>query len=152
MSDVLASVDLDSFRVQKIHDSQQLYLDPGDSEVLGIGGDGSTIRDPEQDMLSNIIRTLNDTYQTDFTEEDKVDIETIRRKVHADESLQQVIQGDNTDGNKRYKFNQVFDAILLEFVQDKLHLYNKLTKREVNDDLKRMLYQDYRQPSAPSVM
>ena len=152
VSDVLASVDLDSFRVQKIHDSQQLYLDPGDSEVLGIGGDGSTIRDPEQDMLSNIIRTLNDTYQTDFTEEDKVDIETIRRKVHADESLQQVIQGDNTDGNKRYKFNQVFDAILLEFVQDKLHLYNKLTKREVNDDLKRLLYQDYRQPSAPSVM
>ncbi len=150
VSDVLASVDLDSFRVQKIHDSQQLYLDPGDSEVLGIGGDGSTIRDPEQDMLSNIIRTLNDTYQTDFTEEDKVDIETIRRKVHADESLQQVIQGDNTDGNKRYKFNQVFDAILLEFVQDKLHLYNKLTKREVNSDLKRLLYQDYRPPSAPS--
>ena len=152
VSDVLASVDLDSFRVQKIHDSQQLYLDPGDSEVHGIGGDGSTIRDPEQDLLSIIIQTLNDTYQTDFTEEDKVDIETIRRKVHADESLQQVIQGDNTDGNKRYKFNQVFDAILLEFVQDKLHLYNKLTKREVNDDLKRLLYQDYRQPSAPSVM
>ena len=152
VSDVLASVDLDSFRVQKIHDSQQLYLDPGDSEVPGIGGDVPIIKDPTQDLLSIIIQTLNDTYQTDFTEEDKVDIETIRRKVHADESLQQVIQGDNTDGNKRYKFNQVFDAILLEFVQDKLHLYNKLTKREVNSDLKRLLYQDYRQPSAPSVM
>ena len=152
VSDVLASVDLDSFRVQKIHDSQKLYLDPGDSEVPGIGGDVPIIKDPTQDLLSIIIQTLNDTYQTDFTEEDKVDIETIRRKVRADESLQQVIQGDNTDGNKRYKFNQVFDAILLEFVQDKLHLYNKLTKREVNDDLKRLLYQDYRQPSAPSVM
>ncbi len=152
VSDVLASVDLDSFRVQKIHDSQKLYLDPGDSEVFGIGGDESTGKDPEHDLLSIIIQTLNDTYQTDFTEEDKVDIETIRRKVHADESLQQVIQGDNTDDNKRYKFNQVFDAILLEFVQDKLHLYNKLTKREVNDDLKRLLYQDYRQPSAPSAL
>ena len=152
VSDVLASVDLDSFRVQKIHDNLQLPLEAGDSEVLGIGGDVSKLREPETDLLSKIIQTLNDAYQIDFTEEDKVDIETIRRKVHADESLQQVIQGDNTDGNKRYKFNQVFDAILLEFVQDKLHLYNKLTKREVNDDLKRMLYQDYRQPSAPSVM
>ena len=100
----MASVDLDSFRVQKIHDSQKLYLDPGDSEVFGIGGDESTGKDPEHDLLSIIIQTLNDTYQTDFTDEDKVDIETIRRKVHADESLQQVIQGDNTETNKRYKF------------------------------------------------
>ena len=152
VSDVLASVDLDSFRVQKIHDSQALYLDQGDSEVNGIGGDESTRKDPEQDLLSNILQTLNDTYQTDFTEEDKVDIETIRQKVHADESLRQVFEGDNTDSNRRFKFDQVFDDILLKFVDTKIDLYNKLTKQEVNADLKRLLYQDYRQPSAPSAL
>ena len=150
VSDVLAAVDLDSFRVQKIHDSQKLYLDPGDSEVPGIGGDESPSKDPEHDLLSIIIQTLNDTYQTDFTDEDKVDIETIRRKVRANESLRQVIQGDNTESNKRYKFHQVFDEILLDFVNTKLGLYNKLTKQEVNTDLKRLLYKDYRQPSTPS--
>ena len=152
VSDVLASVDLDSFRVQNIHDSQKLYLDPGDSEVPGIGGDESPSKDPEHDLLSIIIQTLNDAYQTDFTEEDKVDIETIRQKVHADESLRQVIQGDNTESNKRYKFDQVFDDILLDFVNTKLDLYTKLTKREVNDDLKRLLYKDYSQPPAPSAL
>ena len=152
VSDVLASVDLDSFRVQKIHDSQKLYLDPGDSEVSGIGGDESTGKDPEHDLLSIIIQTLNDTYQTDFTDENKVDIETIRKRVHADESLRQVIEGDNTDSNKRFKFHQVFDDILLDFVNTKLDLYNKLTKQEVNTDLKRLLYRDYSQPSAPSAL
>ena len=152
VSDVLASVDLDSFRVQKIHDNLQLPLEAGDSEVPGIGGDVPIIKDPTQDLLSIIIQTLNDTYQTDFTEEDKVDIETIRRKVRADESLQQVIQGDNTETNKFYKFEQVFDEILLDFVNTKLDLYTKLKKREVNNNLKHLLYQDYRQPSAPSVM
>ena len=152
VSDVLASVDLDSFRLQKIHNNLQLPLEAGDSEVPGIGGDVPIIKDPTQDLLSIIIQTLNDTYQTDFTEEDKVDIETIRRKVHADESLQQVIQGDNTETNKFYKFEQVFDEILLDFVNTKLDLYTKLKKREVNNNLKHLLYQDYRQPPAPSVM
>ena len=152
VSDVLASVDLDSFRVQKIHDNLQLPLEAGDGEVPGIGGDVPIIKDPTQDLLSIIIQTLNDTYQTDFTEEDKVDIETIRRKVRANESLRQVIKGDNTESNKRYKFEKVIDSILLEFVYGKLDLYKKLSKPEVNGDLKRLLYQDYRQPSAPSVM
>ena len=88
---------------------------------------------------------LNDAHQTDFTVEDKVDIETIHRKVHENEALRQVIEGDNTDTNKRYKFDQVIDEILLSFVNSKLDLYNKLTQEEINADLKRQLYQAYRE-------
>ena len=80
LQDVLASVDLDSFRLQRTHDSLQLSLEAEDSEVEGIGSDVATIREPDQDFLSNIIQALNDAYQTDFTMEDKVDIETIHRK------------------------------------------------------------------------
>ena len=101
------------------------HLEAGDGEVPGIGGDVSKHQGTGNRTCSRIIiQTLNDTYQTDFTEEDKVDIETIRRKVHADESLRQVIQGDNTETNKFYKFEQVFDEILLDFVNTKLDLYN----------------------------
>ena len=145
--DLLASVDLDSFRLQRTHDSLQLSLEAEDSEVAGIGSDVATIREPDQDLLSNIINALNDAYQTDFTLEDKVDIETIHRKVHADEVLRQVIEGDNTETNKQYKFNEVIDEILLDFVNSKLELYTKLSKPEVNADLKRELYQVYRQPA-----
>ena len=145
LHDLLASVDLDSFRLQRTHDSLQLSLEAEDSEVTGIGSDVATIREPDQDFLSNIINALNEAYQTDFTVEDKVDIETIHRKVHADEVLRQVIEGDNTETNKRYKFDQVIDDILLDFVNSKLELYTKLSKPEVNADLKRELYQAYRE-------
>ena len=141
--DLLASVDLDSFRLQRTHDSLQLSLEAEDSEVAGIGSEVATIREPDQDLLSSIINALNDAYQTDFTLEDKVDIETIHRKVQANEELRQVIDGDNTDTNKQYKFDQVIDDILLDFVNSKLELFTKLSKPEVNADLKHQLYQAY---------
>ncbi len=143
LQDVLGSVDLDSFRVQRIHNSRQLTLEEEDSEIEGIGSDVATRRDPEQDFLSNIIQALNAAYQTDFTTEDKVDIVTIHQKMHENEELRQVIDGDNTESNKRYKFDQVFDEILFGFIDSKLDLYNKLTQQEVNADLKRELYQAY---------
>ena len=143
LHDLLASVDLDSFRLQRTHDSLQLSLEAEDSEVDGIGSAVATIREPDQDLLSSIINALNDAYQTDFTLEDKVDIETIHRKVQANEELRQVIDGDNTDTNKQYKFDQVIDDILLDFVNSKLELFTKLSKPEVNADLKHQLYQAY---------
>ena len=150
MREVLESVDLDSFRVQKIHSNLQLKLESTDSEVLGIGTGTTTTLEPEEDLLSNIIQTLNDTHQTDFTEEDKVDLENIRQKVHAHVELRQVMEGDNTENNKRFKFEQVIDDILLEFVDSKLEFFDKVSKQEVNEYLKDSLYQDYSErPSSP---
>ena len=149
LQDVLESVDLDSFRVQKTHDRLQLPLEATDSEVEGIGSDVAIIREPEQDFLSNIVDALNTAYQTDFTTEDKVDIETIHQKVHENEALRQVMEGDNTETNKRYKFEQVINEILLDFVNSKLELYTKLSKPEINADLKQHLYRAYLdQPSS----
>ena len=151
LQDVLASVDLDSFRIQRTHDNLQLSLEAQDSEVEGIGSEVATLREPEQDLLSNIVQALNDAYQTDFTTEDKVDIATIHQKVHENEELRQVIEGDNSESNKWYKFNEVFNEILLGFVNSKLDLYNKLTQRDVNADLKRELYRVYLEQLPSSV-
>ena len=52
VSDVLSSVDLDSFRLQKIHSDLQLKLESEDSEVPGIGSGEGIIADPEEDLLS----------------------------------------------------------------------------------------------------
>ena len=148
LQDVLASVDLDSFRVQRTHEELQLSLEAEDSEVEGIRSEVAPMRDPEQDFLSNIIENLNNAHQTHFTPEDKVDIATIRRKVKENEELRQVIEGDNTETNKRYKFDQVVEDILLGFVNSKLELFTKLSQPEVKADLKRQLYQTYCEQSS----
>ena len=144
MPDLFASVDLDSFRVQRTHESLQLSLEAEDSEVEGIGRDVAVLRDPEQDFLSNILDALNDAHHTDFTAEDKVDLASMHQKMHENDELRQVIEGDNSESNKRYKFDQVFDAILLDFVNSKLDLYKKLSQPEIKADLKRQLYRAYR--------
>ncbi len=148
LNDLLDSVDLDSFRVQRRHESQELSLEAIDSEAEGIGSDVGGFREQEQDFLSNIINALNDVHQTEFTAEHKVDIETINRKVNENEELRQVIDGDNTETNKRYKFDQVIDEMILDFVNSKLDLYKKLSKSDVNEDLKNQLYQAYREQSS----
>ncbi len=56
-----------------------------------------------------------------------------------------MIEGDNSESNKRYKFDQVVEDILLDFVNNKLELYTKLSKPEINADLKQRLYQAYRE-------
>ena len=148
---LLDSVDLDSFRVQKTHENLQLSLEERDSKVEAFGGDVPPHKDPEQDFLSNILDALNSAYHIDFTPEDKVDLKTIHRKVRENEELRQVIEGDNSESNKRYKFDQVVEDILLDFVNNKLELYTKLSKPEINADLKQRLYQAYlEQPSTTS--
>ena len=151
LQDVLASVDLDSFRVQRTHESLHLSLDAQDSEVEGIGSDVAVIREPEQDFLSNIIDALNSAYQTEFTPENKVDLATMHQRMHENDELRQVIEGDNSESNKRYKFDEVFDQILLGFVNSKLDLYNKLSQPEINADLKRHLYREYLEQSSSTM-
>ncbi|MDE0300808.1 MAG: type I restriction endonuclease [Candidatus Poribacteria bacterium] len=152
VSDVLEAVDLDSFRVQQVHKDLQLKLESEDSEVPGIGSGMSVIAEPEADLLSNIIQALNDAHQTDFTDEDKVDIDTIRRRVNEHEELRQVMEADNTESNRHHKFGEVLDSILLEFVNNKVELFNKLSRPEVKDDFKTRLYRAYREiPSSPHV-
>ncbi len=84
--------------------------------------------------------------------EDKVNIENIYQKVCQHEELRQVIKANNTETNKKRKFDDVIDEILLDFVNSKLELYKKLSKLsqpKINADLKRQLYQAYlEQPSS----
>ena len=54
-----------------------------------------------------------------------------------------MMEADNTESNRQHKFHEVIDEILLDFVNSKLELYTKLSKPEVNADLKRELYQAY---------
>ena len=66
----------------------------------------------EKDLLSHIITTLNETYGINLTEDDKVDIQRIRTKLEADESLRAVLNADNPRDAKVYKFNQVLDQTI----------------------------------------
>jgi type I restriction enzyme R subunit len=138
--DVVDALDLDSFRIQETYKGW-IRLEPKDGEVCPISDGKSKPGEDETDLLSHIIKTINDIYAIGITEDDKVDIAKIQTLMESHEELQAVLQGDNTPENKRYKFNKVFDDLLLDFVNTKLDLYKKMTKPEVNAMFKRKWFE-----------
>jgi type I restriction enzyme R subunit len=135
-------VNLDSFRVQETF-SGYIPLTKKDGEVKPIGTETRGTHQEEFDFLSNIIKTLNDAYGANITDEDKVDIAKMRDKVHAHQELIEARNSDNTEANVRYKFEKVLDDIMLDFVNNKLDLYKKLNDAQVNAFLKRRWFEEF---------
>lgn len=134
------AVDLDSFRLQETY-SGSIELEKEQGIVRGFG-DGSLYSvEDEKDLLSHIITVLNETHAINLTEDDKVDLQRIRTRLEADESLREVLNADNPRDAKFYKFDQVLDRLLLEFVHTKLDLYKKLTEPKINAMLKRQWFE-----------
>ena len=148
--EVINAVSLDSLRIQKAFEGDISLDKKTKSSVKSMTSGNPKATVAEFDFLSNIIKTLNDTYGLNLSEEDKLDIEGIRQKVHASEDLRAVMDGDkNSIENIRYKFNKIVDSVLLEFVHTKLDLYKKLSDTKVNPMFKSKLFVDYQQQYNP---
>jgi len=141
--DISDSVDLDSLRIQKIGEFKLTLVDKkGELDPLSSEGGGGTTEEPV-DLLSEIIRKLNEIYGIEITEENKQDLNNVHRRVMEDEDLRKVMTGDNSDINKRRKFEEVLGNIVLSYVNNRVEFYQKMenpqVKRVVTDDL----FRDY---------
>lgn len=133
---------LDSYKL-KFDGIKKMQLESHDTEMEGMG-DGRVQAQPSEDneYLSVIIKTLNDTFGVDLTEEDKVDLQRLRDKVTNNEELLEFFNPDNSRDNIRERFNEEVDNELLEFINSKLELYNKLTEDRVNTLFKQLWFNE----------
>ena len=137
------AVDLDSFRIQRTFKGN-LELENEDADVPGIHSEtGGGVSEEEKDLLSNIVRTLNDVHGLNLTDEDKVDMKNIKQKLEENEELRAVMTANNTRENMKYKFNKEVDKLLLRFVYSKLDLYKKLSEPKVNELFKRQWFDGF---------
>jgi type I restriction enzyme R subunit len=67
----------------------------------------------------------------------------LREKVNAHQELAEARNSDNTEANVRYKFDKVLDEIMLDFVNNKVDLYKKLSDANVNAFLKRRWFEEF---------
>ena len=141
--DVTSSVDLEYFRIEKKHESS-IELEDEDGELKPIGGDTIGLPPEEvKELLSDIIKVINDSYGTNLTESDKVKLEEIQRRIQENEEFRKVYVGDNTDTGRRHVFSRVFENVKLGLVEEDLEFYNKINNPEINRYLKERLYQSY---------
>lgn len=137
------AIDLESFRVQETATEYKIALAKTDGEAKGISLGTPQHTEDETDLLSNIIKTLNDTYGIDLTEDDKLDIGRMQEKLQERDDLRSVMTSSNTLENMRYKFDKVVDELLLDFVHTKLDLYKKLSDPKVNPMFKSRWFEGY---------
>jgi type I restriction enzyme R subunit len=143
LTDVFSYVDLEYFRIEKkFTTSIPLMDEEGKLQPISTDVGGTPIEEPI-DLLSHIIQILNENFGSDLTDKDKVTLEKIQKQLIEDEELRKVHTSDNTESNKRFVFNKVFDKLLQGLVDDSLDFYKKITEPKRNEYVKRVLFEDY---------
>ena len=140
--EILDGTLLDSYKI-KFDGLKKIALESTDTEEQGMGAGRATAQPVEDnEYLSVIIKTLNDTFGIDLTEEDRVDLQRMRERLTSKEELLQFFNPDNSRDNIRARFDEEVDNELLEFINSKLELYNKLTEDRVNTLFKQMWFNE----------
>ena len=143
LTDVVSSVDLESFRIEKeTEGSIEIEPDPYVTPIGGVTSGGSTSEE-EKDFLSIIIEVLNENYGGNLSDDDKVNLNRIFTDMVKDEEMRVVHKSQNTDTNKRYKFDEKFDQFLLGLVDRDTKFYNKVMKEGINKFIKDRMYEYY---------
>jgi type I restriction enzyme R subunit len=145
IDDITSLVDLDSFRMEETFKGKiKLEEVDGEFEPLGSGISKTFVPD-ELDTLSQIIQRINEIYGEQITDEDKVDIENMKRRVITNNELKEVMIGENSETNKRHKFDEVMSSVLLSYVNNRLDFYNKMDDPKIKTFIGDLLYENLKQ-------
>ncbi len=140
--DVLGEVELHSYKIQYKY-TASLSMATEDTGMYGLSPGGGGQKPPEEfDLLSHIIKVLNDTYGLDLTDDDRVDFEKMKKSIYSNEELMSFFNPNNTKENIEEKFNEEIDGELLNFINTKLELYNKLSEDRANTMFKRLWFNE----------
>ena len=142
--DLSESIDLDSLRVQKIHENNY-QLEQEDSILEPPGFESTGIDQPEFEFLSEIINRVNTTYGQSLNEDDKVVIRRLSEKLKEDQEIDLFMNGDNSEDNKKKFYMDRMDEKLLDFINDRFDFYKRMNDNpSVKNTIFDLLYTDYR--------
>jgi type I restriction enzyme R subunit len=141
-TEVLEEIDLDSYKLQHQF-TTNLQLETANAAMQGMTP-GATVKPPddEYEWLTKIIKVLNDTFGIEVTEDDKVEIAKMKDNIYTNEELMSYFNAKNSKDNIKDKFGDSIDNELLNFINTKLELYNKLSDDKVNAMFKTMWFNE----------
>jgi len=129
---ILEAIDMESYRVEKKTSMRiQLQDEDGVIDPIPIGGDGHK-PEPEMDVLSNIIRTFNEQFGTDFTDADRI-VDKITNDivpgVSADNAYTNARKNSDKQ-NARIEHDKALGRVMLELLKDDTELYKQFKDNE----------------------
>ncbi len=143
--DISDTIDLDSLRIQKIHERVG-KLERTDTSLTPPEFEGGATSEPEFDLLSEIITQVNRVYGVNLTEEDRLNLSRLRQRLNDDDEVAKYMNEDNTEENKRNFFAKQFDSMLIDYVNERFDFYKKVGENQsIKDMICRMLFSSYQQ-------
>jgi type I restriction enzyme R subunit len=140
--EVLEEAQLHSYKLQYQYEQSLELQSDSDERLAGIKpGEVNDSTAPDMDYLSNIIRILNDAYGLDLTDADRVDLELLRGRLASNRELVGFFNPDNSRENIERKFYEEVDNELLDMINSRLDLYNKLSGGRANVRVKKLLFE-----------
>ncbi len=135
--EILDAIDMENYRIQKGVEARiELETEEGAVEPLG-GGKEAGHSEDEKDVLSRIIQEINDRYGTEFSDSDRVILNTLSARLMESEVLDGSIRSNSKDAAK-IKFDELFQDELVGMLNSHFDLYKKLdenpeARRYVNE-------------------
>ena len=147
--DISDMIDLDSLRIQKLHE-RSYELTPTDAVLDPPEFEGVEMVEPEYDLLSEIIEQLNKIHGINLTDEDKVDLLQLRKRLIEDSEIGKYMTAKNTEQNKQNFFKEQFEKVMIDYVDERFEFYKKM---EDNPLMKNLIFQkfyaDYQKSQRP---
>jgi len=137
------SIELDSLRIQKVHESIQ-ELAEVDSFINPPTFIPTLNSEPDFNFLSEIINQVNDIYGSELTEEDRIDISLISKKIDEDTKMKKFMKGNNSELDKKNYFIEKCNEIILDNVDERLVFYKKMDENpKIKDSIFNLLFKNY---------
>ena len=142
--DISSSIDLDSLRIQKTFEGRGELekdkigeLNPHDFGVV-------TKSDDINELLSELIITINERFGKILTQEDKLDLKNLNKRITENKELIKIMNGDSSETNKQEYFNKTIEKILLSYVNDRFSFYKKMEEPTLKNFVTKSLYENYK--------
>jgi len=138
--EILERVNIESLKVvRKSTANISLENEVGNLDPMG-AGDTQGEAMSEYDILSRIIKDVNEKYGTEFTPEDKLIANNLSKKLYGDESLDGSIEHNARDVAK-VKFDELFEKEMVGMVNDHFEFYRKVSEdRDVQKYVKERMF------------
>lgn len=135
---VLEDVDMSSYKIDTRDEGSSIILGEGEGTLKPLSPTDSGYKLEEQTRLSQILKSLNEQFGTDFTEEDTLFVSQMTTNMLANDDLMNKVH-NNPKENVAAIFDKFFMEELVNIYQNNESFYNKINK---NEGLKERLRQD----------
>ena len=137
------TIDLNSLRIQYIG-KERLSLEDKKGELEPMSETGSkTQTEEEKELLSQIIKKINEVFGVELKEEDRVCLKNVGEKLFNNPDLESKVKGNNSHDDKKDFFIDTFKDYIGDYYSDRMDFYKKVNNPKVLPMLIDVMYNDY---------